>query len=126
MSVTGLRDTSILIDASRQYALALHWLAGQTDLGVSSAVRLEMLVGAQNKSDQRDILRFLLRFDTIENTAEDFYWAESQLIRYQLSHQVGILDCLIAAASARLRLTLYTLNVRDFGVLLGALAVKPY
>lgn len=124
--VKGLVDTSILVDVIRQYTPAQQWIVTQSDLGVTQAVRLELIVGAPDKIRQRRALRMLVDFDTIENTAEDFYWAESQLIRYQLSHQVGMLDCLIAAASARLGLPLYTLNVRDFGVLLGALAVKPY
>ena len=48
------------------------------------------------------------------------------LIGLSISHNVGSIDCLIASASHRLQLPLYTMNVKHFAPLLGGLAQKPY
>jgi hypothetical protein len=37
-----------------------------------------------------------------------------------------VIDCLIAAPSHRLNVPLYTMNLKHFTPLLGALAVRPY
>jgi predicted nucleic acid-binding protein len=50
---------------------------------------------------------------------------EAQM-RYELSHGVGMMDCLIASVSYRLQLPLYTHNLKHFAPLLNDLAQKPY
>lgn len=124
--VAGLLDTAILVDMLRGYTPAEQWLAQQAQLGITRIVYLEILDGVLNKAEQRRALALLQRFDRIELTTADLEWATQQLIRYRLSHNIGMMDCLIAAPSHRLSLTLFTRNLKHFTPLLGDLAQKPY
>ena len=124
--IAGLLDSSILIDALRSHVPAEHWLLTQTDLGVSQITILELLQGARNKLDQQKTLRRLRLFQIVDTTPADLAWAITQLERYGLSHNVGSMDCLIAATAFRLQVPLYTRNLKHFAPLLGGLAQEPY
>jgi len=124
--VSALLDTSIVIDLVREYALAEQWLVEMQELGVSGAVWLEVLDGVTNRDGQRRAIRMLHRFEKIALISADIDWATDQAILYRLSHSVGSMDCLIASASHRLQLPLYTTNLKHFKPLLEELAQKPY
>ena len=66
------------------------------------------------------------QFDMLYLTEADFDWAMAAQMRYELSHGVGMMDCLIASVSHRLQIPLYTHNLKHFAPLLGELAQKPY
>jgi predicted nucleic acid-binding protein len=124
--VKALLDTSILIDLLRRFSPAMIWFATQTDLGISSVVWLELLQGAQNTLAQQKSQQLLRQLAKIEIANDDMDWAIKQLIRYNLSHNVGAMDCLIASTSYRLQMPLYTQNLKHFTPILGPLAQKPY
>ena len=124
--VNFLLDTSIVVDVLRQYDPAQEWLSQQSSPGISSVIWIEVLQGVKNGQAQRLALEFLRDFERVDLTIEDMDWAIEQLIRYQLSHNIGGLDCLIAAASHRMQIPLYTMNLKHFTPLLGTLAQKPY
>ena len=123
---SGLIDTNIIIDVLRGYQPAIQWIQSQQQLVFPRMVYLEVIAGCRTKVEQGTALRFLKRFDLVEFTDSDFVWATDQLIKFKLSHNAGINDCLIAAPAFRLQLPLYTQNVKHFQPLLGTLAVKPY
>lgn len=123
---TVLLDTSIVVDLLRGYLPAKVWIATQAQVGVTRAVWLEIIEGAQNKNDLRYALALLRDFTLIEFTQADFEWAARMLIMFRLSHNIGTMDCLIAAPSHRLSLPLQTQNLRHFRPLLGNLAQTPY
>jgi predicted nucleic acid-binding protein len=124
--VSALVDTSVMVDLLRGYLPAQSWYLAQSDLGVSRAVWLEIIEGAQNLHTQRDALKLLRRFELVELTTPDVIWATEQLIVLNLSHNIDVFDCLIAAVSHRLQISLYTRNLKHFTPLLGALAQLPY
>ncbi|MDX1993428.1 MAG: PIN domain-containing protein [bacterium] len=124
--VTTLVDTSVLIDALRHFQQAEQWLSTQKNLGVVSPVWLEVLDGTPNKREQLRALQLLSQFDRVDLTPADFDWAILQQTRYKLSHNVGGIDCLIAVPSHRLNVPLYTMNLKHFTPMLGALAISPY
>lgn len=124
--VTALLDTSVVVDVLRQHPPAKAWLSSIADIGITKIVQLEVLEGANNRVEQRRALRFLRHFDHIDLVTADLDWAMEQLVRYKLSHNVGMMDCLIAAASHRLQLPLYTTNLKHFAPMLGGLVQKPY
>jgi len=124
--VNALLDTSILIDLLRQFPAAITWFTSQRDLGVSSIVWLELLQGAQNNHSQQKAQQLLHQLAKIEISTDDMNWAIKQLIRLNLSHSVGGIDCLIAAPSYRLQIPLYTMNLKHFTPVLDTLAQKPY
>lgn len=45
---------------------------------------------------------------------------------YHLSHQIEIIDCYIAAMSARLSLPVYSRNAKDLSVFSDVTVVVPY
>ncbi len=90
--VTGLLDTSIVVDFLRTFPPARDWLEQQAELGVTQFVWLEIIEGARDKSHQSQALRLLRRFELIELTAEDIQWSVEQLLAYRLSHNIGAFD----------------------------------
>jgi predicted nucleic acid-binding protein len=124
--VAGLVDSSVLIDALRRYTPAVAWIRHQQNLGVTQIVWLELIEGAQDKNKLVTLLKFLKMFEQVRLLPDDLDWAIDRSIRYRLSHQVSMMDCLIASASARLQIPTYTSNLKHFQVLIGQLAQKPY
>jgi predicted nucleic acid-binding protein len=124
--VTGLVDTSIVIDLMRSYQPAHAWFVAQSDLGVCRAVWFEVIEGVKNLRSQRESLALLREFHLYELTIADTVWAAGQLLALHLSHNVDAFDCLIASVSHRLQLPLYTRNLKHFAPLLGDLAITPY
>jgi predicted nucleic acid-binding protein len=124
--VSCLLDTAILVDLIRKYPAAKTWIATQQQPGVCSVVWLELLQGAQNKTDQQKALKLLSDFERVDLLTSDFDWAIASLLKYGLSHNVGALDCLIASVNYRLGMPLYTRNLKHFTPLLGSLAQSPY
>lgn len=122
----ALVDTAIIVDLLRGYPPALVWYSGQQDLGICHTVWLEILEGAANKHDQESAIKLLNNFIRVSQPDEDMQWAVQNLMKLKLTHNVDAFDCLIAAASYRLNLTLYTRNIKHFWPLLGKLAVRPY
>lgn len=119
--VDGLLDTSVLVDVLRMHEPALQWLGQQASLGVSSIVWIELLQGARDRVAQRRALALLQKFDRIDLISVDIDWAIQQLTQFNLSYNVGGLDCLIASASYRLQLPLYSTNFKHFTPLLDTL-----
>ena len=124
--VNFLLDTSVVVDVMRLHPPAKNWLSTQIDPGIPAIVWLEILQGVQDRTALLKALRTLNDFERIELTNDDVTWSIEQLVRYKLSHNVGGMDCLIASASHRLQIPLYTTNLKHFSHLLGHLAQKPY
>ena len=124
--VNGLLDTAVLVDLLRAYPPAGDWLSRQSPLGVSPVVWLEIIEGAEDKRAQVRAIKLLQRFERIEVVTEDFDWAIQQALRFRLSHNINMTDCLIASTAHRLNLPIFTTNLKHFHPLLGDLAQKPY
>jgi hypothetical protein len=124
--ITGLVDTSIVVDLLRGNALAIEWLKGQQQLGISPFAVLELVEGCENKQDQMITLRTIKKFELNEPQMADITWAKTMLTRYWLSHSIDAFDCLIAASAQRMQLPLFTVNLKHFAPLLGSLAIRPY
>ncbi len=124
--VAGFLDTSIVVDLLRQHSPATTWLAQQGQLGITRIVWLEVIDGAQTRQKQDESVKLLRRFEPVELTPSDHIWATEQLLRLRLNYQLDSFDCLIASASYRLQIPLYTTNLKHFTPLLGKLAQLPY
>ena len=124
--VTGLVDTTVLVDMLRHYPPALVWFREQPSPGITPIVWMEVIAGAQNKTAQLQAAQLLAALGMVYQTQDDVDWAMRQLLTYALSHGIGIHDCLIASTCYRLQLPLYTHNRKHFEPLLGSLAQQPY
>ena len=126
MMVDGLLDTTVLVDLLRGYPPAKEWITLQSPKGITPIVYLELLEGASNRFAQQQVFKLLRLFPQISLQENDFSWAIESLTQYQLSHQIGAFDALIAAPCYRLQIPLYTQNLKHFMPMLGSLVRKPY
>ena len=124
----GLLDASVAIDIYRGYPPAVAWMNAHTSLqiGITPLTWMEVVAGATSKVRLQRVKKFLDLFPLVTMEIIDIDWAMQQLEAYRLSHGVDIPDCLIAAPSHRLKITLYTRNLKHFAPLLGHLAQEPY
>jgi predicted nucleic acid-binding protein len=128
MPAVGLLDTNILVDMLRGYRAAITWM--QTNFGVALAipplVRMEIVLGAQNKTEQDRVTKLLSPYPILYPSEIDAQLAMTLFETHHLSHQVEIIDCFIAAMSIRWKLPIYTRNVKDLGVFPGIIVRVPY
>lgn len=122
----GLVDSAIIVDILRSYEPALEWFSTQPVLAVSRPTVLEILQGVRDKAHQQRAVALLDHFDIVPLTDADAIWATGRLLDFQLSHNVGALDALIAGVAYRLQVPFYTRNLKHFAPMLGALVKVPY
>ena len=121
MSLTII-DTDILIDEGRGISKAadfLDRLESTSLLAISVVTQMELTVGCRNKAEQRDLAKFLHRFQILSITADISDRAVELLQQYNLSHGLLIADALIAATAMTLAEPLATKNQRDFRFIAG-------
>ena len=95
-----LLDTDVLIDIQRAYVPALTWFATLTELpAVPSLVVMELIQDAQNARQVRQALKLVPPLPVVWPTAADCQRALTDFIAYHLSHNLGLLDALIAACA---------------------------
>jgi predicted nucleic acid-binding protein len=127
-NVDGLLDTNIFVDILRGYASAINWMQSNPGLvfAIPSFVRMELVLGSQNKIEQEKALKLLNPYPVIFPTEIDAQWAMQQFEIHHLKSQVEIIDCFIAAMAVRLKLPIYTRNVKDLRVFEGLVIRVPY
>jgi len=122
----ALVDTTVVIHLLRRYQPALAWFNNNQVYGVTSTTWLEVMEGTTSKANQTQAKRTHAQFEMLHLTVTDQVCAMDQLERFQFSHHIGMNDCQIASVAYRLRVPLYTHNIKDMVPLIGKLAVKPY
>lgn len=128
VSTLTIVDTDILIDAARQVREAvdcLDQIERISALAISVVTEMELLVGCQNKTEQRNTERFLQRFQVLRLAENACDQAVELLRQYRLSHGLLIPDAMIAATAMTLGLPLISKNQRDFRFI-GGLQLLPY
>src|SRR5579859_4899823 len=110
----GIADTSVLIHLFRNNATAITWVAKQRDLSLTPISWLEFVLGAPGKNGQKRSLDLVRRFNIAYLTQTDQQWTMEQMLLYRLRYGVSLTDCLIASVCHRLKVPLYTDNVKEF------------
>jgi predicted nucleic acid-binding protein len=128
MNIDALLDTSILVDLLCVQVEALRWWQTQAEtvFGIPVLVHMELIDAAANAVERRHLKNLLSAYPSIHLTPEDSAWAQQQHALHKLSHDVGLLDALIAAPARRLGVPIYTLNPRHLSPLPDVEAIKPY
>jgi predicted nucleic acid-binding protein len=124
-----LIDTSILIDHLKGRADATRFLtAMRTSVGLLTnvVVAAEVLTGARDIREQREIERLLADFQVEPIEAVDSMRSLDFLRQYRLARGIGWQDCLIAATAMRMQMPVATLNDRHFAVITGLNVHRPY
>ena len=123
-----LVDTDGLIDILRAYEPALAWLGGlgTEEIGLPGLVAMELLQGCRNRQEQRrveDVLRSYTRYWPGQADCERAF---TDYATYHLSHQLGILDALIAETAVSLGVDLATLNEKHYSLVNNLQMIQPY
>jgi len=123
-----LLDTDVLVEILRGRPEAASWLETQGSrlVGLPVLVCMEILQGARNRREQRQIVELIRRYAWIHLERPDSEQALAWFETYHLSHNVGVMDCLIASLAARLALPLYTFNTKHYCAFPGLDARSPY
>lgn len=117
-----LVETDILIDAARRISEAvdcLNRIERTSALASSIVTEMELLIGCQNKTEQRNTERFLRRFQVFRLNEAMCDKTVELLRQYRLSHGLLIPDAMIAATAMTLGQPLISKNQRDFRFIAG-------
>lgn len=123
--MTFLFDTTVLVDVARHNELAVRLLSQTPNITISAVSAWELIQGARDKQELREIETFLSSVNVIEVDEHISRKSRGLLTSYVLSHGLHILDAMIAATALVRRCTLVTDNVRDFSFISGLAVVKP-
>ena len=114
-------DTDVMIDYwntfSKRHRETKHILENEIGLDnviISAITKMELLMGAPNKTDETKIKKKLHRFNTALINHEITIEAIALFELYRLSHSLAIPDCFIASTAKVIELELFTYNVKDF------------
>jgi len=122
-----LIDTNVMIDIQRGYTPALAWFASISELpSIPGFVVMELIQDAQNKQQVCKVLQMVAPLPIVWPTETDCARALSDFTAYHLSHNVGLIDALIAACSVGRNATLLTFNVKHYRVIPGLSLEQPY
>ncbi len=122
-----LLDTDVLIDVQRGHAPAVRWFASLTELpAVPGFVVMELIQDAANTQQIRQALRLVAPLPIIWPTEADCNRALSDFMAYHLSHNLGLLDALIAACATGLSATLCTFNTKHYRIIPNLVIAQPY
>lgn len=120
-------DTDVLIDVQRGNRAAIDWFRNLQELPmVPGFVVMELVQDAQNWHQVRQVLRLVAPLPVVWPTEADCNRALSDFMNYHLSHNLGLIDSLIAACTLGLSATLYTFNVKHYRVVPGLQIQQPY
>ena len=115
-------DTDVLIDAGRNIddaVACLEQIESQAAMTISVVSEMELVVGCRNKTELRNLDRFLSRFRVVQLNEQTSDIANDLLRRYRLSHGLLIADALIAATALSQRIPFITKNERDYRFISG-------
>lgn len=123
-----LLDTDVAIDILRSYPPAVAWLQGlgATPMAMPGLVAMELLQGCRDKTEQKRIEQFLQQHSLFWPNLTDCQCAMQDFSDYRLSHNLGLLDALIAHTAVGLKEPLATFNVKHYGVIQGLMTLQPY
>ena len=123
-----LLDTDVMVDILRGYEPAITWLAAVADdeIGIPGLVAMELIQGCQNAREQKRIEKAL--------NVYPLYWLDPQgcdralksFTSHHLSHNIGLLDALIAETAISAEAELVTFNVKHYSVLKELKTTQPY
>lgn len=123
-----LVDSDVMVDVLRRHPPALDWLGdlGSEIVSVPGLVAMELINGCRNRDEQRRVEAALAPFDLYWPDAQDCAHAFDNFAQYHLSHNVGLLDSLIAATAIGLGVSLATFNQKHYDAIVGLQTIQPY
>ena len=128
--MTGLLDTTVLVDLTRGSVEAAQFLDREFTSGklplTSIVSAMELLVGCRDQPEVDRMQKTLSRFAVIQLTPAISQQAYILIAQYGSSHGLVIPDALIAATALVEDLPLLTHNDRHFIMIAGLQMHRPY
>lgn len=123
-----LLDTDVMVDILRGYEPAIAWLttAPDTEIGIPGLVAMELIQGCQNVREQKRIEKALNAYPLFWADSQDCDQALKSFAAHHLSHNIGLLDALIAQTAISMDAELATFNVKHYNVLKELKTTQPY
>lgn len=124
---TRVLDADVLIDIQRLHSPAVTWYATLPEYPtVPGLVIMELMQDARNKMEVERALRLVKPLPVAWPTETDCQRALEDFRILHLSHNLGLIDSLIAATSIGLGATLCTFNVKHYRNIAGLVIEQPY
>jgi tRNA(fMet)-specific endonuclease VapC len=116
-----LCDTNILIEFYKSNPVIISELRkiGQDNIAASVVTSGELIYGAINKKELRQILADLSSLHVLEIDSSICRLFLQLMEKYSLSHNLTLPDAILAATAIRHDIPLYTLNLKDFKYMKG-------
>ena len=108
-----LLDTNILIEYLKGNKSFIEPY-GLDELFISDIVVMELYQGARNKSDLNFIVKNIADFKILKSHDEIMKLATALVKEYKLSHNMKIMDAIIASTAMVYDMKLMSLNRKDF------------
>lgn len=123
-----LLDTDVMIDLLRQYPPAVAWLesVGDEEIVLPGFVVMELIQGCRNKQEQDKVEAVLATFRVAWPSPATCDAVLSVFARYYLSHNLGILDALMAQMAVALSTPLHTFNQKHYVAVPYLSTIQPY
>lgn len=120
-------DTDILIDIQRGYPPAVAWIAGLKTLPVVMGLSLlELVQDARNRKEVVDAFMLVDPFPIEWPTEEEMYISLNYFGKYHLSHNLGLIDAILAASAVNRNAALQTFNLKHYKAVPGLRIERPY
>jgi predicted nucleic acid-binding protein len=117
-----------MVDVLRRYSPALAWLdaSGTEAVGIPGLVAMELLQGCRSRAEQQRVENVLRPYRLYWPDRADCARAFDDYAAYHLSHNLSILDALIAETAVGLTLALATFNAKRYSVVGALQTTQPY
>ena len=124
-----LLDTDIVIDLLRKHPPAVQWINTlnlQDEIILPGYVVMELLQGCRNQTEQNQLQSFLCDIATVWPSPNDCDQALELFVKYDLSHNIGLIDVMIGQTALSLELPLYSFNQKHYDFIPGLSTIQPY
>lgn len=121
-----LLDTDVMVDVLRGYEPAKEWLETVDEIGLPGLVAMELIQGCQTAKEQKLLENILSTYPLYWASDEDCNRALESFSSYHLSHNIGLLDALIAETTIGVNAELATFNIKHYRILQGLKTIQPY
>lgn len=124
-----LLDSDVMIDLLREYPPAVAWfysLPEEEEITLPGFVVMELMQGCRNRDEQERLQQAVSPYGIAWPKPEDCDRALKTFAQYRLSHNVGLLDVLIAQTALALEVPLHTFNQKHYRFLDDLQTAQPY
>ena len=124
-----LLDSDIMIDLLRQYPPAIRWLNrldADEPVVLPGYVVMELTQGCRNRDEIQQVQRAISTCAIVWPSPSECDQALELFITYRLSHQIGLLDVMIAQTALSLDVPLFSFNQKHYQCIPGLKTIQPY